>query len=182
MLLVAVTLAAQQKKTSRAKATAKPAGEAAVEFPIVSIAIEGSKLYSEEKLLKIAGLKIGQAGDKAVFERSAADLTEEQRRDFAAAFQDAAIDTLIRKVERAIEQLEAQGKRPRSLLIGGGVSANSLLRKRALELGAARSLEVRLPAMSLCLDNAAMIAGLAHEYFTRGQFSDLGLAAISTSR
>ena len=82
----------------------------------------------------------------------------------------------------SVDQLAGQGKRPRSLLVGGGVSANSLLRKRVMELGQARALDVRVPAMSLCLDNAAMIAGLAHEYFTRGQFSDLNLTAISTSR
>jgi len=40
------------------------------------------------------------------------------------------------------------------------VSANSLLRKRVLELGEKCGIEVRVPPMSLCLDNAAMIAGL----------------------
>ena len=82
----------------------------------------------------------------------------------------------------AIEQLTERGTPPRSLLVGGGVSANSELRKRATELGKERGLEVRLPPMSLCLDNAAMIAGLAHEQLRRGQVSDLGLEAISTSR
>ena len=132
-------------------------------------------------LYAVRGHPVGR-GDKSVFERSAADLSEEQRRDLAASFQDAAIDTIIRKLRRAIEQLTAQGTPPRSLLVGGGVSANSLLRQRALELGKAGGLEVRLPAMSLCLDNAAMIAGLAHEHFIRGDFSDFELQAISTSR
>jgi N6-L-threonylcarbamoyladenine synthase len=132
-------------------------------------------------LYMVRGQPVGR-GALAAFERSAADLSEEQRRDMAATFQDAAIDTLIRKLDRALDRLAQRGGPPRSLLLGGGVSANSLLRQRALELGTRRGLEVRLPPMALCLDNAAMIAGLAQEYFIRGQFSDLGLQAISTSR
>ncbi len=132
-------------------------------------------------LYAVRGYPVGK-GAQATFTRTAADLSEEDRRDLAAAFQEVAVDTLIRKLDRAVDQLTAQGTRPRSLLIGGGVSANSLVRKRAVELGAARELEVRLPAMPLCLDNAAMIAGLAHEHFTRGEFSDFQLQAISTSR
>ena len=105
-------------------------------------------------LYAVRGHPVGR-GSEATFERSADDLSEEEKRNLAAAFQDAAIDTL---------------------------SANSELRKRATELGKERGLEVRLPPMSLCLDNAAMIAGLAHEQLRRGQVSDLGLEAISTSR
>ena len=138
-------------------------------------------------LYLVRGRPVGR-GDHAVFERSADDLTEEQKRNIAAAFQTAAIETVIIKIRRAIDHLAAQGRRPRTLLVGGGVSANSLLRKRAIELGqidpgnGQPAMDVRLPAMSLCLDNAAMIAGLAHEYLIRGQFSDLGLQAMSTTR
>ncbi len=132
-------------------------------------------------LYAVRGYPVGK-GSSATFEKSAADLSEEDRRDLAAAFQEAAVETLMKKLDRAVEQLAAQGERPRSLLIGGGVSANSLVRKRALEFGEEKGLNVRLPAMSLCLDNAAMIAGLAHEHFTRGDRSDFKLEAISTSR
>ncbi len=138
-------------------------------------------------LYLVRGRPVGR-GEQSVFERSADDLTDEQRRNMAAAFQAAAIEAVITKIRRAIDQLTAQGRRPRTLLVGGGVSANSLLRKRAVELGQIDAgaghggLEVRLPPMSLCLDNAAMIAGIAHEYFIRGQMSDLGLQAMSTTR
>ena len=132
-------------------------------------------------LYAVRGYPVGK-GSSATFEKSAADLSEEDRRDLAAAFQEAAVETLMKKLDRAVEQLAAQGERPRSLLIGGGVSANSLVRKGALEFGEEKGLNVRLPAMSLCLDNAAMIAGLAHEHFTRGDRSDFKLEAISTSR
>lgn len=76
--------------------------------------------------------------------------------DVAATFQEAAIATVILKVERALDQHPDC----RTLLVGGGVSANSLLRARLTELAAKRRLDLRLPRMEYCLDNAAMIAGL----------------------
>lgn len=79
--------------------------------------------------------------------------------DVAATFQEAAATAVVLKLERALDRHPAC----RVLLVGGGVSANSLLRARLLELGAARGIEVRLPAMEFCLDNAAMIAALGHE-------------------
>lgn len=119
-------------------------------------------------------------GRNVTFKRTAADLTEEQRANLAAAFQDAAIDAVVRKLSRAIDQLTEQGRPPRSLLIGGGVSANSLLRRRATEFGEKRDITVCLPPMSLCLDNAAMIAGLAHHAYLAGAFDDMTLEAKST--
>lgn len=132
-------------------------------------------------LYTVRGKPRGRGRD-ITFERDAGDLTDEQRRDLAASFQAAAIDTLLIKVNRAIDALLERGDPPRSLLIGGGVSANSLLRKRAVELGAERGLTVCLPPMSLCLDNAAMIAGFAYEQFRAGDFADYSLPAVSTTR
>lgn len=119
-------------------------------------------------------------GRAARFERSADDLNDTQRANMAAAFQDAAIDVVMKKLNRAIDYLTDQARPPRSLLIGGGVSANSLLRSRAMALGVKRDIKVYLPPMSLCLDNAAMIAGLAHHCFINNQFDDLTLEARST--
>lgn len=119
-------------------------------------------------------------GREAAFERSAADLSEADKRDLAAAFQEAAIDALIVKVHRAIDTLTRDGAAPRSLLLGGGVSANSLLRRRAVEL-TQRGLRVYLPPMDYCLDNAAMIAGLAHHQLHAGQVDDLALPVIATA-
>lgn len=120
-------------------------------------------------------------GDHARFEHSAAELTDRQRADLAASFQAAAVDTLILKIERALDLLSAGAAPARSLIIGGGVSANSLLRARAAELGLRRRIAVHLPAMTFCLDNAAMIAGLAHEYFLLQRFDDLHLPAVATT-
>ncbi len=119
-------------------------------------------------------------GDESYFEKSADELTDRQRRDMAASFQAAAIDALIIKLRRAHDQMAGGGRKPESLIIGGGVSANSLLRQRVVELGGELGLCVHLPRMAYCLDNAAMIAGLADHEFRLGHFDDLSLPAVAT--
>ena len=131
-------------------------------------------------LYKVRGFPKGR-GAAAAFEHSASELSAAQKADLAAAFQEAAVDTLLIKIERALDLLASQGRPARSLLVGGGVSANSLLRRRAMELGPRRGLEVRVPPMALCMDNAAMIAGFAFEAFRSGQFDDLTLPAMATT-
>jgi len=72
--------------------------------------------------------------------------------DVAASFQEAVVDVLVTKALRAAAQEQAP-----SLAIGGGVAANSLLRARIAEAGAAAGLRVFLPSRAMCTDNAAMI-------------------------
>ncbi|MBC7772203.1 MAG: tRNA (adenosine(37)-N6)-threonylcarbamoyltransferase complex transferase subunit TsaD [Pyrinomonadaceae bacterium] len=81
------------------------------------------------------------------------------KEDIAASFQRAAVDALLFKIRRALD-LHPDC---RTLLVGGGVSANSRLRAELISLAReqeAQRLDVRLPSMEFCLDNAAMIAGL----------------------
>ncbi len=119
-------------------------------------------------------------GSDARFERSIEDLTEKQQADIAASFQAAAVDAVIKKLERAVKHMTEQGDAPRSLVIGGGVSANSLLRTRVAELGERLHIAVRIPAFAYCLDNAAMIAGLAHTHYQAKDFADLDLPAVAS--
>lgn len=76
--------------------------------------------------------------------------------DACAAFQRAVVDAIAFKLNRALDHNPAC----RTLLVGGGVIANSGLRAALTDLARARSLDLRLPPMPLCVDNAAMIAGL----------------------
>jgi len=55
-----------------------------------------------------------------------------------------------------------------TLVIGGGFSANSQLRELALERGAERGIEVRIPPLKYCTDNGAMIAALGSAVVSRG--------------
>lgn len=131
-------------------------------------------------LYHVRGKPIGRRGERR-FPRAAGDLTDQQKADVAASFQHAAIEVLITKLTRAVDQLTERGDRPVSLIIGGGVSANSLLRRRAAEMAEAMSIEVRLPGMAFCLDNAAMIGGLAHHRYIDHRFDDLALPALATT-
>ena len=106
----------------------------------------------------------------------AAPLTDRQRADFAASFQRAAVTAIMRKLERALDQYDVA-----TLLVGGGVSANTRLRSELEALAGRRDLDLRLPAMEYCVDNAAMIAGLAAARLAAGQHDDWTLSASTRS-
>jgi N6-L-threonylcarbamoyladenine synthase len=79
--------------------------------------------------------------------------------DLAASFQEAIIQALIRKTDRAIDQTGV-----RQLIVCGGVAANQQLRLRMKELADRRNVALQVPSPGLCTDNALMIAraGLAN--------------------
>jgi N6-L-threonylcarbamoyladenine synthase len=108
-------------------------------------------------------------------------LTDERRRDLAATFQRAACRTVTLKLERAIEQLRAQNIHIRSLLTGGGVTANSRLRAELTAFAGAHHLTLALPTLAHCVDNAAMLAGLAFHHLQAGHTSDLTLEPVPTT-
>jgi N6-L-threonylcarbamoyladenine synthase len=76
--------------------------------------------------------------------------------DVAASFQEAVVDQLVEKLALAAETTAAT-----TLVLGGGVAANSRLRERTADLAAATGRGVFLPPLALCTDNAAMIAATA---------------------
>lgn len=77
-------------------------------------------------------------------------------RGVCASFQEATVDALVWKAMRAAETF-----RPRSLVLGGGVAANSRLRDRFTTEGRRRGFAVLVPPPRLCTDNGAMIAQAA---------------------
>jgi N6-L-threonylcarbamoyladenine synthase len=76
--------------------------------------------------------------------------------DVAASFQAAVVDVLVTKLLRVAEQTQMS-----TLVIGGGVAANSALRARLVEEGETSGLRIILPSIGLCTDNAAMVASVA---------------------
>jgi len=80
----------------------------------------------------------------------------DRRADLAASFQRAVVDSLMLKLERAVESTGAA-----RLAIGGGVAANSELRSRVAALCELEGLDLKIPPPRLCTDNAAMIASAA---------------------
>ena len=96
--------------------------------------------------------------------------------DVAASFREAVADVLTAKAVAACRDLGV----PR-LLLGGGVAANARVRELAAERCAAAGIELRVPPLSLCTDNGAMIASLGAQLVMAGHApSTLGFGADST--
>ncbi|MDY7107223.1 MAG: tRNA (adenosine(37)-N6)-threonylcarbamoyltransferase complex transferase subunit TsaD [Planctomycetota bacterium] len=127
-------------------------------------------------LYAVCGVPVGR-GREAHLERDASQLSEKEKADFATSFQRAAIGAVMKKVQRALDRHADC----RALLVGGGVAANRRLRAELTALADERRLDLRLPRMEYCLDNAAMIAGLAALRFRRGEQDDLTLSAAARS-
>ncbi|MEM6550957.1 MAG: tRNA (adenosine(37)-N6)-threonylcarbamoyltransferase complex transferase subunit TsaD [Planctomycetota bacterium] len=132
-------------------------------------------------LYKVRGKPVGR-GAESRFEQSAADLNESERTDLAASFQAAVMDTVERKLQRALMGLQEEGVQIKTLLAGGGVTANSELRRRLPAFGERHGLRVGVPPMAYCVDNAAMIAGLASHRLHSGETDGLDLPVFSTTR
>jgi N6-L-threonylcarbamoyladenine synthase len=96
--------------------------------------------------------------------------------DVAASFREAVVDVLITKAIAACKDHDV----PR-LLLGGGVIANSRLREVANVKCAEAGIALRIPALSLCTDNGAMIAALGAQLVMAGRSpSSLDFSAEST--
>ena len=94
--------------------------------------------------------------------------------DVAASFQAAVVEVLVAKTVAAAE---AEGLT--TIALGGGVAANRALRQALGVACEKRGWRLSLPPMDLCSDNAAMIAGLAHDLYLAGVRSPLDLAPKS---
>ena len=99
-------------------------------------------------------------------------LAQQDVADLAASFQEAAVDVLITKTVRA-----AQRTGMTRVVVGGGVACNRRLRARFAEAAAEHALQVIFPPPRLCVDNGAMVAGVAYPLLRAGRVAPLSLAA-----
>jgi N6-L-threonylcarbamoyladenine synthase len=99
-------------------------------------------------------------------------LSPQELADTAAGFQECVVDVLVGKTLRAAESRGVD-----RIIVGGGVAANRRLRDRFREEADRLGLEILLPEMRYCTDNAAMIAGLAYHCLQAGLTSGLDLEA-----
>jgi N6-L-threonylcarbamoyladenine synthase len=100
----------------------------------------------------------------------------QRRADLAASFQQAVVDILVEKARQALDRLGY----PR-LAVGGGVAANGYLRAALKEMTQTQGIELFIPPMHWCTDNAAM-AAMAVEQWRRQQWAPLHLDAVPAYR
>jgi N6-L-threonylcarbamoyladenine synthase len=105
-----------------------------------------------------------------------AQMSEQEIADIAASFQAAVVEVLVEKTRRAIGRVGAK-----TILLGGGVAANSALREAMEILARENNLRVMIAPKRLCTDNAAMVASLAWYKYKAGIFAPLSLEPKATS-
>src|SRR5207245_8425761 len=92
--------------------------------------------------------------------------------DLAASFQEAIVDVQVSKTIVAAERTGV-----RTVLLGGGVVANTRLRERLKTAGEANGLRVLYPPLELCTDNAAMLACVGAARLARRERTSLDIPA-----
>jgi N6-L-threonylcarbamoyladenine synthase len=97
---------------------------------------------------------------------------DQELADLCASVRKAIVDALVAKA-----MLACRRKQVLTLVLGGGVAANALLREEAVRVGKENDVVVYVPPKSLCTDNAVMIAAAARAWLRDGKASDLSLMA-----
>ena len=157
-------------KVGRVMGLTYPAGR-----EIDQLAHQGQDVYDFPRaMIKEDNLEFSFSGLKSAFinlHHNAQQKGEELvLEDLCASFQAAVMDILLVKTKKALE------KHPvKSLVVAGGVAANQGLRERLAE--EIRDVEVIIPPLRLCGDNAGMIALAAAIEFEKGNFASLDLNA-----
>lgn len=104
------------------------------------------------------------------------DMSDQDIADIAASFQAAVIEVLVKKTRRAADRIGAK-----SLLLGGGVAANSALREGLQTMADKTHRALLVAPRKYCTDNAVMVASLAYHKFQAGLFADMTLEPKATS-
>ena len=125
------------------------------------LAREGEDNIVFMKKKRLSGFDLSYSGLKTAVMNYVNNETQKgtpiRKADVARSFQSVAMGMLVDSTERALKKY-----RERTLVIAGGVSANSELRRRALEMTESLGARCYFPDMKLCTDNAAMIASAAY--------------------
>lgn len=90
--------------------------------------------------------------------------------DLSKSFEDVVVDILVKKTMKAVKKYEVK-----ELLVAGGVSANKFLRETLKKECDKQNVELIVPELKYCTDNAAMIGAAAYNMYMDNRFSDLDL-------
>lgn len=134
------------------------------------LAKEGAPTYKLPTLMEDDTLNFSFSGIKSAVINLVHNETQRgnelRKADLACSFQEKAVELLIRKTKAAVEKYNIS-----QVLVAGGVAANSRL--RALITEELNTIEVVLPPLSLCTDNAAMIGACSYQQFISEDFSNM---------
>ena len=100
-------------------------------------------------------------------------LKDRELADLAASFQEAVVDVLVNKTIFAATRFSVK-----SIILGGGVACNSRLRQKLTDAAKQRDIPLYYPSKKLCMDNAAMVAGLAYHKYGEKEGAGLEVEAI----
>lgn len=92
--------------------------------------------------------------------------------DLCSSFQNTVTDILIKNIEKAVQDTGIK-----TIVLAGGVSANSYIRQAFINLEK-NGIEIYMPDIKLCTDNAAMIASSGYYNYLEGNISNFRLNAI----
>ncbi len=105
------------------------------------------------------------------------DFIEKNIHNIAASIQKAVVDQLLSVMKKYF--IDNKKRMIRSVSIAGGVSANSYLRNRFINLFKGKGCEIYIPNFEYCTDNAALTAGYAYLKYKKNEFSDIGIKVYS---
>jgi N6-L-threonylcarbamoyladenine synthase len=145
---------------ARVDKEARRGNPAAYEFP-------RSMIHDETFDMSFSGLK--SAGQRLLAQMGPEEV-KNHLPDLCASFQEAIVDVLLSKLERA-----AKTYKSKRVILTGGVSANSRLRERAQDWAQKKGYKLVIPPLRYCTDNAAMIGYVGVLRLNLGQFSNMDL-------
>lgn len=148
-------------------ALAKKGNADAISFP--SAAIAGDTLD-----MSFSGLKTAVIN----YIHNASQKNEEiSPEDISASFTKTVCNSVSKRLDAALDMTGSD-----KLVLAGGVSANSHLRRTLTELAKRRGIKLYMPPLSLCGDNAAMIGAQGYYEYLAGNLADTSLNAFATKR
>jgi N6-L-threonylcarbamoyladenine synthase len=142
---------------------AREGNAGAIDFPV-------ARLGPDTLDVSMSGLKTAV---KLLVEKEATPIPPGRVRDIAASAERAVVTALIERLSLALDRYPA-----RALLLAGGCACNTLLRREAGRLAAARGIPALFPSPPLCRDNGAMIAYAGWLKLSLGRTSPLTVSAV----
>lgn len=146
---------------------------------IDKLALEGSPTYNLPKPVNDNSYNFSFSGLKSSIINLVHNETQRgheiNKPNLARSFQDTAVDQLARKAELAIKKYNIK-----NMIIAGGVSANKYVRQEIKKVTDKYGVNLSVPRMAYCTDNAAMIGAAAYPLYLKKQFADLTLNAKSS--